>query len=86
MVLSGTASSGASSIKLAIKLNNSSSIKLLSNTDRASPDSTACGAVQERRKAYFWEDANGPSACCDADISPASIILKMLTLQTALYF
>ena len=39
--------------KLAIKLNKSSSIQLLSSTDRASPGSAACDAAQEWRKSIF---------------------------------
>ena len=39
--------------KLVVKSNNSSSIKLLSHTDRAFPGSAACDAAQERRKKYF---------------------------------
>ena len=39
--------------KLEIKSSNSSSKKLLSHTDRASPSSAACDAAQERRKSIF---------------------------------
>ena len=42
--------------------------------------------LRRRQRAFFWEGANGPSACCDADFSSASSLLGMSTLETTLYF